>query len=237
MLLDRTQCYLQRIEKAPTLEQIVQELLAVAGDFGVEHILAGIVPTKPVTAREFRQSILLERWPAEWGQRYTLRNYVGQDPVIQVLPTRTNAFRWEECDGVGASRVMLEARDFGLCAGIAIPFLTLEGETAAVSLGAARLEISSDEQAMLALVSCFALGRALRIGSAQASDRAPVLSPRERECLQWVAAGKSDWDIGMILGISASTVEKHLLAARRKLGAMNRAQAVAESFRRQVAGE
>lgn len=234
MLLDRTLGYLQRIEKAPTPEQIVQELLTVAGDFGVEHILAGIVPTKPVTAREFRRSILLERWPAEWGQRYTLRNYVGHDPVIQALQTRTSTFRWEECDGVGASRVMLEARDFGLCAGIAIPFLTLEGETAAVSLGAARLEISSDEQAMLALVSCFALGRALRIGPAEDGDRGPILSPRERECLQWVAAGKSDWDIGVILGISASTVEKHLLAARTKLVASTRTQAVAEAIRRGV---
>ena len=28
------------------------------------------------------------------------------------------------------------------------------------------------------------------------------LSPREKECLLWAARGKSDWDIGMILGLS-----------------------------------
>src|SRR5262245_34226679 len=122
MLVDRTLHYLQRIEKAPTPEQIVRELLTVAGDFGVEHLLAGIVPTKPVTASQFRHSVLLEHWPAEWGHRYTLRNYVGQDPVIRALQTTTSSFRWQDCDGVGTSRVMLEAQEFGLRAGIAIPF-------------------------------------------------------------------------------------------------------------------
>ena len=40
--------------------------------------------------------------------------------------------------------------------------------------------------------------------------RFPTLSTREREILQWAAAGKSNQVIGDILGISNRTVEVHL---------------------------
>lgn len=58
------------------------------------------------------------------------------------------------------------------------------------------------------------------------------LTPRERECLQWAAVGKSEWEISQILGISEHTSEKHLLNAKMKLRAVNRVQAVAEAIRR-----
>ena len=54
-----------------------------------------------------------------------------------------------------------------------------------------------------------------------------IMSARELECLRWVAAGKTDWEIGMILSISATTVKFHLNGARAKLGARTRAQAAA----------
>lgn len=59
----------------------------------------------------------------------------------------------------------------------------------------------------------------------------PRLTPREQECLQWAALGKSEWEVSQILGISEHTAEKHLLNAKTKLGAANRVQAVAEAFR------
>lgn len=37
-----------------------------------------------------------------------------------------------------------------------------------------------------------------------------ALTPRERECLQWLALGKTPWDIGMILKISRNTVRFHI---------------------------
>ncbi|EKF20145.1 LuxR C-terminal-related transcriptional regulator [Nitratireductor pacificus] len=59
----------------------------------------------------------------------------------------------------------------------------------------------------------------------------PRLTPREKECLQWAALGKSEWEVSQILGISEHTAEKHLLNAKTKLGATNRAHAVAEAIR------
>jgi LuxR family transcriptional regulator len=57
------------------------------------------------------------------------------------------------------------------------------------------------------------------------------LSPREIECLHWAALGKSAEDIAAILGRSIETVRVHLKHAYQKLGATNRAQAVARALR------
>jgi DNA-binding CsgD family transcriptional regulator len=53
-----------------------------------------------------------------------------------------------------------------------------------------------------------------------------VLSEREIECLGWVARGKTDFEISIILGCSHAGVRYHLTRACSKLGAANRAQCV-----------
>jgi DNA-binding CsgD family transcriptional regulator len=52
------------------------------------------------------------------------------------------------------------------------------------------------------------------------------LTPREREVLQWVAAGKTDRDIAAIVGASVRTVHKHLQHIYAKLGVETRTAAV-----------
>jgi DNA-binding NarL/FixJ family response regulator len=48
------------------------------------------------------------------------------------------------------------------------------------------------------------------------------LTPREAEILLWVAQGKSNFETGIILGISAATVKKHLVHVFKKLGVESR---------------
>ena len=55
------------------------------------------------------------------------------------------------------------------------------------------------------------------------------LSNRELEVLQWVAAGKTAWEAGVILSISENTVNKHLASCIEKLKCVNRVQAVARA--------
>jgi len=57
------------------------------------------------------------------------------------------------------------------------------------------------------------------------------LTPREGEILNWIMQGKSTWDISNILNISESTVKFHIDKAMKKLGAVNRAHAVAIAMR------
>ena len=56
--------------------------------------------------------------------------------------------------------------------------------------------------------------------------REPRLSPREREVLRLVAAGRSNKEIAAELKVTERTVKFHVTAIFNKLGAENRAQAV-----------
>ena len=54
-----------------------------------------------------------------------------------------------------------------------------------------------------------------------------TLSPRERECLLWVARGKTYLEICMILGLSFGTVKSYLDSSRHKLNCATLAGATA----------
>ena len=53
-----------------------------------------------------------------------------------------------------------------------------------------------------------------------------ALSLRERQCLELVAQGKSDWAIGQILRISEHTVHRYIESAKHRLGVATRVQAI-----------
>ncbi len=54
----------------------------------------------------------------------------------------------------------------------------------------------------------------------------PPLSAREQEVLEWIAAGKSNSEIGTILGISPHTAKHHVARVIAKLGVENRRAAM-----------
>lgn len=57
------------------------------------------------------------------------------------------------------------------------------------------------------------------------------LTPRELECLQWSALGKSSWEIAGILQISESAVNFHMANIRHKFQVSSRRQAIAQAIR------
>jgi DNA-binding NarL/FixJ family response regulator len=59
-----------------------------------------------------------------------------------------------------------------------------------------------------------------------------VLSPRERDVVVLVADGRTNEQIARLLGVSLSTIKAELSTIFAKLGATDRASAVAACFRR-----
>jgi DNA-binding CsgD family transcriptional regulator len=49
-----------------------------------------------------------------------------------------------------------------------------------------------------------------------------ALSPREAQVLLWIAQGKNNEEIGMILGAARNTIKKHVLRVLAKLGVESR---------------
>jgi LuxR family transcriptional regulator len=68
-----------------------------------------------------------------------------------------------------------------------------------------------------------------QLGKDDIATVAVRLTPRERECIQLCAEGLSDKQVAHELDRSISTVIMHLQSAMRKLGARNRAQAIARA--------
>lgn len=83
-----------------------------------------------------------------------------------------------------------------------------------------RLHLLQADDGLTLMIECAAPEGRSEVG------RDSGLTAREREIVRWLAAGKSNAHIGVILGISARTVHKHLERVYRKLGVENRTAAV-----------
>lgn len=57
------------------------------------------------------------------------------------------------------------------------------------------------------------------------------LTKRQTEILQWVAEGKTDWEIGKILNFNKRTTSNYLRIVYLKMGVYNRVQAVVKAIR------
>ncbi|WP_428420700.1 response regulator [Methylibium sp.] len=94
------------------------------------------------------------------------------------------------------------------------------------------------QQLVLSSLGAAGLGETMWLLEVQRSDgagaaatpsrlSAAALTPRETEVLSWLAKGKTNRDIGDILGVSPRTVNKHLEHIFEKLGVETRAAAAA----------
>jgi LuxR family quorum sensing-dependent transcriptional regulator len=235
--LDQTLEVVRHLERARTGAEICAVLLRFAARFGAEHVLAGTIPIPGENRRQQRDHVILDHWPAGWAERYFSHGYLFRDPAIRRVASCPTPFAWTELepfcrDNPSARRVMDEAGDFRLKNGCTVPLMTLDGAAAGFSFAGADFEIDPKGHAMLSLLATYALGRAIFLRGDPASGVEVGLSRREHEALQWAAEGKSEWEIGQLMGISEHGVDKHMRVIRFKLGTTSRTHAVAEGIRR-----
>ena len=102
---------------------------------------------------------------------------------------------------------------------MALPVYVRDGLLVSFVLNRTRRDFSDRERALLDLLRPH-IARVYQ--KVSFSNR---LTAREAEVLRWVAAGKSDAQIGAILGASPRTVQKHLQRVYEKLGVEGRTAA------------
>jgi LuxR family quorum-sensing system transcriptional regulator CciR len=165
-----------------------------------------------------------------WGSHYAQTRLSRYDPAVQAVFTSASAFTWREIEdrtqAKTARQVFDQARAFSALGGLVVPIHGPLGEVMAVTL------ISDDEREfdartrmnMQVAATIFASrGLALSETEREASSD-PGLSRREIQCVFWINEGKTDWEIGRILGISEDTVAFHLKNVKAKLGVARRSQ-------------
>lgn len=217
------------LEDKPSLVEYFEHTL---GRLGIAHFtlaeISGFVTSPPLVAGNF---------PEEWVQRYITEKYVYNDPVSVHALRRRSPISWDELTEQGlvqgrGQRIFKECESFGMKNGITVPIFDSQGYAALVSFASSD-ELDDDPNLLPAinLIAIYFHGKMRSIAQNQKKNTVPQLTPRERECLRWAAAGKTDWEMGEILSISESTAHTHLENAKRKLGVPTRMQAVMEAMR------
>jgi DNA-binding CsgD family transcriptional regulator len=116
-----------------------------------------------------------------------------------------------------------------------VPVYDASGLRAIFSFGGHHPDLSPQAEAIMQTLAYAAFAKAGALNGPRA-PRDSILTVRETQCLQLIAAGKSDGQAAEILGVSSRTIRFHLDGAKSKLGASTRAHAVATAMTENLIG-
>ena len=228
------------------------ELSEQAEDFGtLDRLLHGmtnamgfdyyaLVQHVDMRNRNPNSVICLENYPPSWAEVFVITGLYAVDP-IHLASQRTNVgFTWSNV----ADYLTLEARHRaileqagkeGMGDGFTVPAHIPGESTGSCSFGVRRGKTLPRENLMMAqLVGSFAFeaGRRLlgRLGDDAPWRLPPRLTPRQKDCVSLIAQGKTDWEIGRILGIAETTVRDYIEDACRRYDVRRRVQLVVRAL-------
>ncbi|MGV7120423.1 LuxR family transcriptional regulator [Sphingopyxis sp. 550A] len=216
------------MELAGTINDVAREL-------GFEFVA---VLHSASLVRPCSQLIRYENYPQGWDRRLIGRGGKIVDPILAIARRRASSFLW----GDVLARVVLsgeqhaildDASRYGIRQGITIP-VNVPGEPeGSVNFATSRIHDITSERILVAdVVGRIAFDAARRIaGLSNGPDFVPHIADRVRECIFWIAHGKTDQDIAAILGIGLETVRTYVKSAFRLLNVITRAQLVYEALR------
>jgi len=168
--------------------------------------------------------------PPRWRESAAARYVEKLDPLPKAARRLARpAFLWSEASPRSDPKwadYWTALSELEHAEGIAVHSFAPNGMTSRVSVGFNRAALDTAERHAIELAS-YALLTRLQTLSPASRSQVPVLSPRERDCLAYVAQGFSDSEIAERLSITQSTAHFYVEKAKRKLGARTRAQAVA----------
>jgi LuxR family quorum sensing-dependent transcriptional regulator len=207
---------------------------SIAKQWGFDYFL--IMRFPGADDRLLSKLSIVSNWPPELISTYDQLGLLQHSPIIGRLrkSTRPLVFSIEDLNRHRADGRDMEVcelfQSFGLCNGMYFSTIDPSGRRGAVSFSGTRPVPSEKELIELSYIANIVYDRISAIGAPEQSSES-VLSAREMECLVWTSGGKTSAEIASILELSEHTVNHYLSSACQKLGAMNRAHAVAKAIR------
>ena len=209
---------------------LVEAFLRLAAAFRLEHG-AGGAWSGMGRSRSYR--FYFNTWPADWIALYNEHQIYHDDPIIMEAQRRMTPFLWGDLQkhrslGEPSVRVLDLALSYGWVDGLVVPVHGPAGYQGVVSLASKQeLQLSPAEISLLWMMA-LAVHERCRATQGMGTDVPPPrLTARETECMRWVAAGKTEWETGQLLGISAATVHFHVEQVKRRLATRSRTEAIA----------
>ena len=166
--------------------------------------------------------IHFDNYPVPWAKHFIAKGLYEHDPILQASLTSNVGFAWADVPRMiritGRQRIILDnAARNGMGDGYTVP-ANIPGEyygscSFATKRGVAA-PVTNFPLAHLIGAFAYQAARRLKHEGFPLRERPSRLTPRQRDCLLWAIRGKTDWEIGRILGLSEETVSKHLDMAR-----------------------
>lgn len=225
---------IERLEGMTSPDEVWMSLLAFAGRSGLRF---GTLSEVPRTSETFDDVRICVTWPEEWSKRYAELSYIKNDPAVLHSAHMIDPYTWSEALETGdyskaQRRIVQEGSEFGMTEGFVIPIMSFADGPGGIALAGSQVDLSIRDRAEIQLAAIYAHAKVRALNPRRRKPKCtPLLSPRERECMHWVAAGKSDWEISEILSLSQKTVHHTVERAKQKLGVPTRVQAVVEAIR------
>jgi len=223
---------IRSVQATRAVEEAIGILAEFIGRYGFERIFLGqLVNPANVPLKDI---LYVSDWPHELKAHRQNQMAILHDPVAICALRSKRPFSWAEAreHASRAGRMVVDmVHDYGLREGMMFPMHALHSVSGGVSLGTSKkLDLTPTHIAELEIV-CQAVYYHLEamLGPFPYQIVAE-LTCRETECVQFAAAGKSNWEIAQILGIKEDTVKKTLRRASDKLDAVNRAHLVATAI-------
>lgn len=223
--------YISHIQEMNRPEQILQELRERLAGFGIRYFVFSTIAR---STEEFRHAIFAIRMHPQWIKRFFVQRDGDDNPLLSGSIRNSEPVFWSEIELTAQNRTRLrrmfhDAASYGLTAGLCIP-IYFPGRLPVVAnfIGSSLRETPETRVSLhaMAMYTHYRLLHLREIGP----QKNPLLTSREAGCLAWVAQGKTDWEIGEILGISENTVHWYIENSKRKLGVATRIQAVVSAI-------
>ena len=219
---------IQAINSAVTLDDIFDHLITYGKSLGFETI--SISPLiNPVLMNIDISTVGRSTWPEEFLEKWIAGNYVIHDPVSQRALVSQAPLLWQESYKTASKkgkRILDEGADYGLDNGISIPIHLPKLPPGSIAFSGGHCDFSPDETGEIQLVCTHAYSRLIKLAKFEDKIDIPMLTHRESDILHYVAAGKTNWEIAKIYGLSEHSVKGYMKNISTKFGAANRAHAV-----------
>lgn len=221
----------ERITAAPTPEDLLAEFKRFGRRAGFATIAIGELPRPAVP---FEQLFFRSNWPDWWYGVYADEGLAGRDACVDyarqgVTPATWSELGQDQAEDAHLWRALHLASDHGWKQGIAIPIHGVGYRGVTVIAGETR-DLPLRTRTALQLLGIAAHERMKELLAPERTlpvREMPRLSPGEADCIAWLMMGKSDWEIGEILGIAESTAHWRIEQAKKKFGVKTRAQLTA----------
>jgi len=183
-------------------------------------------------ARVSGGAIHLHNYPTQWADYYHRHALGVTDPVHRASHVARVGFSWSHmAEMIPLSgrdrRILALGRAQGIGDGFTVPAVHVPGEARGSCSFAneAGRPMPHDMLPLAEVAGLFAFEGARRlwsIGSLGQTLPRPMLTDRQRDCVLWVARGKSDWEISLILNVGEETVARHIKQACERYGVNKR---------------